>query len=208
MSKRRRGTDDRITKDRKTGGRVKTACQIVGTAMIIVVILLCSLLVLPKVFGFQTYHVISGSMEPALKVGSLIYIHGDLPEDVQEGDIIAFYSASVEVRPPQEQELESDSGDSYPDDNSIVTHRVVKNNVVSGNFRTKGDANGGEDPMPVDYDLYIGRVKLSVPYMGAILTIMTSLEGKILAVCVVAAGVLLNLAGSRGDYASRHAGRL
>ncbi len=199
---------DKACKEKENcSGKLAAVCRITGMLLILAVILLCSALVLPGIFGWHMYHVISGSMEPALKVGSLIYIHEDLPEDVQEGDIIAFYSASVEVRPPQEQELESDSRDSYPDDNSIVTHRVVKNNVVSGNFRTKGDANGGEDPMPVDYDLYIGRVKLSVPYMGAILTIMTSLEGKILAVCVVAAGVLLNLAGSRGDYASRHAGR-
>ena len=51
--------------------------------MIIVVILLCSLLVLPKVFGFQTYHVISGSMEPALKVVSLIFIQEGDPKEAE-----------------------------------------------------------------------------------------------------------------------------
>lgn len=158
-------------------GKLAAVCRITGTLLILAVILLCSSLVLPGIFGWHMYNVISGSMEPALKVGSLIYIQEDLPEDVKEDDIIAFYS--------------------FPDDSSIITHRVVKNNVVSGNFRTKGDANDSEDPMPVDYDFYIGRVKLSVPYMGAILTIMTSLQGKITAVCVVVLGVVLNLAGSR-----------
>lgn len=176
MSKRRRETDDRITKDRKTGGRAKTACQIVGTAMIIVVILLCSLLVVPKVFGCQTYHVISGSMEPALKVGSLIYIQEGDPKEAEEDDIIVFYSSL--------------------EDRGIITHRVVKNNVVSGTFRTKGDANASEDPTPVPYDNYIGKVTLAIPYMGKMLMVLTSLYGKIAGVCIVTLGVILNLIGA------------
>ena len=218
MGGENRGAQSRITEGRNvrrreaqkgTGGKIAAVCRITGTLLILAVILLCSTLVLPGVFGWHMYNVISGSMEPALKVGSLIYIHEDLPEDVQEDDIIAFYSIP-EVRPSDAlmdaaEDTVSDkghvsggaSGYDFPDDNSIITHRVVKNNVVSGNFRTKGDANDSEDPMPVDYDYYIGRVKLSVPYMGAILTIMTSLQGKIAAGCVVALGVVLNLIGSR-----------
>lgn len=214
MGGENRGAQSRITEGRNvrrreaqkgTGGKIAAVCRITGTLLILAVILLCSTLVLPGIFGWHMYNVISGSMEPALKVGSLIYIHEDLPEDVQEDDIIAFYSIP-EVRSPDaltDTALEEGhvsggpSGYDFPDDNSIITHRVVKNNVVSGNFRTKGDANDSEDPMPVDYDFYIGRVKLSVPYMGAILTIMTSLQGKIAAGCVVALGVVLNLIGSR-----------
>lgn len=159
--------------------KLAAACRITGTMLILAVILLCSALVLPGIFGWHMYNVISGSMEPALEVGSLIYIYEDLPEDVKEDDIIAFYS--------------------FSDDRSIITHRVVKNNVVFGNFRTKGDANDSEDPMPVEYDFYIGRVKFSLPYMGEVLMIMTSLHGKITAVCIVALGVLLNIAGSRQE---------
>ncbi len=42
--------------------------------MIVAVIILCSLLVLPEMIGFHMYHVISGSMEPAIPTGSLVYI--------------------------------------------------------------------------------------------------------------------------------------
>lgn len=145
--------------------------------MIVIVILLCSLLVLPGVFGFHMFHVISGSMEPTIKVGSLIYVHEGQPEEIEEDDIIAFYS-SVE-------------------DGSIITHRAVKNNVVSGTFTTKGDANDGEDPTPVPYDNYIGKVVLTIPYVGKVLTIMTSFHGKIAAACIILLGALLNLIGSR-----------
>lgn len=151
-------------------------CGITGTVLIVSVILLCSLLVLPGVFGFHMYNVLSGSMEPAIPVGSLLYVKEGRPEDVKEEDVIAFYGSA------------KDSG--------IITHRVMKNNVVSGTFRTKGDANDKGDPTPVPYENYIGRVVLSVPYVGKLLTIMTSLYGKIVAACVVVLGLVLNLLGT------------
>lgn len=154
-------------------------CSILGTSLIVIVIILCSLLVLPGAFGYHMYNVISGSMEPAIPVGSLIYVHSGNPEEIVEGDIIAFYGAA--------------------EDSGIITHRVVKNNIVSGSFRTKGDANDGEDPMPAAYENYIGKVITSIPYMGKVLTIMTSLYGKIAAACAVLLGAVLNLIGSRRE---------
>lgn len=159
---------------RSRGGRV---CGAVGTVLIVLVILLCSLLVFPGMVGFHMYNVLSGSMEPAIPVGSLLYVRSGEPGDVEEDDVIAFYGAL--------------------EDSGIITHRVVKNNVVSGTFITKGDANEKEDPEPAAYDQYIGKVVLSVPYIGRVLTIMTSLEGKIAAACVVGIGVVLNLIGGR-----------
>lgn len=153
-------------------------CSLTGMLLILLVIALCSMLVLPGVLNYHMYHVLSGSMEPEMPVGSLIYVHAEPPEEVQENEIIAFYSSL--------------------EDSGIITHRVVKNNVVSGIFRTKGDANEQEDPLPVPYDNYIGRVTWILPGMGAFLTGMTSLNGKIAAACVVVLGVLLNLLGSAG----------
>ncbi len=115
-------------------------------------------------------------MEPKLPVGSLIYVREEKPEDVKERDIIAFYSSK--------------------EDAGIITHRVVKNNVVSGTFQTKGDANDAEDPMPVSYENYIGSVAASIPYLGKVMTCMTSMYGKAAAACVVALGLMLNLIGS------------
>ena len=72
-----------------------------------------------------------------------------------------------------------------------------RNNVVSGTFETKGDANERQDPVPVPYGNYIGRVRLMIPYMGEVLTCMSSLYGRVAAVSFVLLGVLLNLIGSR-----------
>lgn len=167
---------EEIKKRKRAGGRIGRILSGIGNILIILVILLCSLLLVPKFFGFHMYDVLSGSMEPSMPIGSLIYVQSGEPEEIEEGDIIAFY-ASLE-------------------DAGIITHRVVKNNVVSGTFQTKGDANEKEDPIPIPYDNYIGRVRMTVPYMGKVLTCMTSLYGKIAAACVVLMGVVLNLAGS------------
>lgn len=155
-------------------GRV---CSITGTGLIVAVILLCSLLVLPGVFGFHMYNVISGSMEPKIKVGSLIYIQETEPEVIEKKDIIAFYSSIEE--------------------GSIITHRVVKNNVVSGTFTTKGDANQEKDPTPVPYDNFIGKVVLTIPYLGKVLAVMTSFYGKVGAASIILLGAVLNLIGFR-----------
>lgn len=159
------------------GNKVGRVCSITGTVLIVAVIILCSLLVLPGIFGFHMYHVISGSMEPAVPVGSLLYVRGGQPEEVEEDRIIAFYSSS--------------------EDGGVITHRVVKNNVVSGTFVTKGDANEKEDPTLTAYADYIGEVVLTVPYMGKLLTLLTSLYGKISAGCMIGIGVVLNLIGGR-----------
>lgn len=168
--------EDRKTKTIKKKNKAGKILSAVGIVLILVVIALCSLMVLPKIFGYQTYHVLSGSMEPEMPVGSLIYVREGGPEEVKEDDVIAFYGSL--------------------EDSGIITHRVTKNNVVSGTFQTKGDANEQEDPLPVSYDNYIGKVTLTVPRMGKILTVMASIYGKIAAVCVIMLGVVLNLIGS------------
>lgn len=164
---------------KKQSGRNKIGklISITGTGMILFVIILCSLLVFPGIAGFHMYHVLSGSMEPAMPVGSLIYVREGKPEDAVDGDIIAFYGSL--------------------EDSGIITHRVVENNIVSGIFHTKGDANAEEDPMPVSYDNYIGRVEKIIPRLGAVLTAMTSVHGKAAAAGFVGLGLILNLIGSR-----------
>lgn len=157
----------------KKGGRV---LSIIGTLMIITVIILCSMLVLPGFFGYHMYNVISGSMEPSVKVGSLIYVRAQEPSEIKEKDIIAFYGSS--------------------EDGSIITHRVLENNAVAGRFRTKGDANDAEDLEPVEYDDYIGKVTFVIPYMGELFAIMSSMQGKIAAACITILGALLSVFGS------------
>lgn len=164
---------------RRAERRKRTAARLlgaVGILLIVAVILVCSLLLLPGFFGYHMYHVLSGSMEPEMPVGSLIYVRESAPEDVEADDVIAFYGSL--------------------EDSGVITHRVVKNNVVSGTFRTKGDANEEADPLPIPYENYIGEVALIVPGMGKVLTWLTAPYGKAAAVGVILLGAFLNLISS------------
>lgn len=152
---------------------VCTICSALGTALLIMLIVLCIPFTLPRFVEYQAYTVISGSMEPAIPVGSLVYIKEMEPENVLKGDIIAYYGGR--------------------DSNAIITHRVVENRVIMGEFITKGDANRTEDMNPVSYDHFIGRVELHIPQLGVVAQIMTSQEGKIAAACMIGLAVVLHL---------------
>lgn len=152
---------------------VSVVCSALGTALLIGIILICLPLTIPKVFGGEIFTVISGSMEPSIPVGSLVYIRGENPADIEEEDVIAFYGGR--------------------DTNAIITHRVVENRVVMGEFITKGDANKKEDMNPIPYELFIGKVALSVPYLGVAAQFLTSKEGKILIGALIFIAFLLEI---------------
>lgn len=161
-------------KDRKSP--VAAVCSALGTAVLIILVLICLPITATRLFGYQAYSVISGSMEPAIPTGSLVYVHETAPEDMKEDDVIAFYGAK--------------------DSNAIITHRVVENKIVMGEFVTKGDANKTEDMNPVPYSNFIGKVVCTIPRLGIIAQILTSTVGKIAAVCAILAAVLLEITAS------------
>lgn len=169
--------EKRKQKERKRGRLAEAVLNAIGEVILAVVLLCCIPLTLPRLSGYEIYEVISGSMEPAIPTGSLVYVEYMEPEEVEPGDVIAFYS-------------EKESG-------SIIIHRAVQNRVVSGEFITKGDANEKEDLSPVEYDRYIGSVSLHIPYLGALLGRVITVPGRIAAVCAVAAAGLMIAAAGR-----------
>lgn len=82
------------------------------------------------------------------------------------------------------------------DSASIITHRVVENRVLMGEFITKGDANQTEDMNPASYENFIGKVVKSYPEIGEIAQILTGPEGKVIAGGVIAAAVVLQILAS------------
>ena len=158
-----------------TGGKFLPAfCNILGITVLLAVILSALPLALPPFFGYEPYHVISGSMEPELPVHSIVYVQTVAPETIEPNDVIAFYS-----------------------NGTVVTHRVVRNRVVEGEFVTKGDANAEPDPETVSYGALIGRMAAHFPYIGAILTVYGTNMGKLYMFLIAASGFMLNLLGNR-----------
>ena len=152
-------------------------CNLLGNLILLLVIVSCLPLTVPRLFGYEIYEIVSGSMEPEIPVGSVIYVKNVQPEDIEEEDVIAFWSGS-----------------------SVIAHRVMQNKVVEGEFVTKGDANAAEDLKAVSYSELIGRIEYHFPVVGRLMAVYTSNVGKIYVILFAACGVMLNmLAGCLRD---------
>ncbi|KTG08357.1 hypothetical protein AUR64_19180 [Haloprofundus marisrubri] len=96
----------------------------------------------------QSYVVLSASMSPGIQPGDAVVVGGVASEAISEGDVITFRRSATSETP--------------------VTHRVVgvEGEGADRQFVTKGDANEKADPTPVAADSVIGRVVLTLPYVG------------------------------------------
>jgi signal peptidase len=103
---------------------------------------LLSIVSISKIGDFRLFIVQSGSMEPAIKVGSLIFTKSN--SEYEEGDIVT-------------RKIE--------DEKETITHRIVEK-LENGNFITKGDANNTEDKEEVQKEDIVGKTYLIVPYLG------------------------------------------
>ncbi|CVI73161.1 Signal peptidase I W [Clostridiales bacterium CHKCI001] len=102
-------------------------------------------IILPRAFHIVPYIVLSGSMEPEIQAGSIVYIDKNIEiEEIQEKDIIG-YCMNNEVK---------------------VVHRIVQLDRENHMVVTKGDANQVEDITPVPFERIEGKVIVSVPYIG------------------------------------------
>ena len=157
----------------KRGGKFFPALfRTLGNMVLAAVILSALPLTVPRLLGYGVYTVISGSMEPALPAGSLVYVKAADPVSVNRGEIIAF-----------------------SDDGAVVTHRVMQNLREEGSFITRGDANNTDDLFPVAYRNLIGRVEHHVPLLGTLMQYFVSVKGKLMAVAIVLGGLLLSILG-------------
>ena len=59
-------------------------CSMLGTLLILAVIAAFLPLTVPQLLGYEVYEVISGSMEPEIPVGSVIYVKAAEPEMISE----------------------------------------------------------------------------------------------------------------------------
>lgn len=126
----------------------------------------------PKFFGKTMMMVLSGSMEPKIHTGSVVFV-SDIkdPSQLKVGDVITFKSPVIKDR--------------------IITHRIkeIRN---SGNleFVTKGDNNQTNDPLAVPEQNVLGKyANITIPYLGYIMSFLQSKKG--LGLALIIPGVLL-----------------
>ncbi len=121
-----------------------------------------------KVFKF--YVVLSGSMEPTIHTGSVVFVNPQA--SYKEKDIVTFQTK------PEVAENNS----------LIVTHRIVKiedkNNAKV--FTTKGDANNTPDLKTITEAQILGKVALSIPFLGYPIDFVKTQNGFILLIVIPA----------------------
>lgn len=116
----------------------------------------------PSVAGIKTFVIISGSMEPELKIGDIVIIKKCEESKLKIGDIISFRSGE-----------------------SVVTHRI--NDIIVDNnkniqYETKGDNNNVSDRSYVKYDDIEGKFVQKIPFLGKITLL---LKNKIIIIIIL-----------------------
>lgn len=97
---------------------------------------------IPSIWGEKPLVILSGSMEPILKVGGILYYKEENINNFNEGDVLV-----------------------YQLNDHIISHRIVK--VLDNSFITKGDNNKSIDTYEVlNYQILGKGTNWSIHYIG------------------------------------------
>jgi signal peptidase len=111
--------------------------------------------------------VYTGSMEPAIPVGSVVVIKPVDPETLKIGDIICFQLSEP----------------------TSITHRII--NITDEGFITKGDANEDPDQWTVKKENVIGKAIFTIPFIGYIGYFVRTPTGFILLIVIPASLIII-----------------
>lgn len=132
---------------------MKRKWKYIWLLMILLVIVILIILFFNKkterinVFGIKGMVVVSGSMEPNIKVGDIVVVKHKAKDEIKVNDIIAFKN-----------------------DNVVVTHRIV--DIIDDKYQTKGDNNNVVDDELVQYDDVEGVKIFKIPVLGYVILFM------------------------------------
>lgn len=144
---------------------IKRICNILSAVLLAVLLVIAGLIAVPMLMGYQEMAVLSGSMEPELSVGSLVYVKPVDAAELNPGEICTY---------------------TLQDGETHVTHRVESIDTEAQTLVTKGDANEDADATPVAFSQVVGRVEFHIPLLGYI-TLNIKTPVGIMSIC----GVLL-----------------
>lgn len=125
----------------------------------------------PNFLGYQLKTVLSGSMEPTFKTGSIIAVKPlENPTNLQKNDVITFMET----------------------EEKLITHRIIEviDNGEQVLYRTKGDNNEDPDTSAVMPQNIVGKYSgLTIPYAGYFIDYAKSKTGT--ALLLIIPGIFL-----------------
>lgn len=153
---------------------MRTIKKIIHIKLTIITIILLPVVVFAlltsrvEVFGIRSFVVLTGSMQPTIPQGAIVFTRAS--QNYNQGEIVAFKSG-----------------------NNTITHRIVdktaKNNVLS--YNTKGDANNAVDTSSVAHKDILGKTVFFVPFAGSFVLFLKTLPGFV--AFIIVPGVLFIL---------------
>lgn len=175
-----------------SNGRVRTVrvvARLVDVALVAVVVVGLSTAVFGRVLpllGHPVYVVAGPSMEPAISLGSAIILDQVPSTALAVGDVVS---------------LRSGAG------RAIFTHRIIRLADRDGErwLETQGDANDAPDPSITPATSVIGKVVWSVPLLGYLIALLSTVQGLVL---LLSTGALLLVLGGWLDGVAAESRRI
>ncbi len=119
---------------------------------------------IPDFFGYKSFVIVSGSMEPTIMTGDAILVKEVSEDEIKTNDIISF----------------SQEG-------TIVTHRITEMIEENGvkKYKTKGDNNNSEDKEKITYEKIEGKYQFRIRQFGVMVEILKNKITLILLILIV-----------------------
>ena len=142
---------------------LKRFIALLSSMALVLVMALAVVSFVPRAFGYMPFAVLSGSMEPELPVGSMVFVRQVEPTDIAVGDNATFYRS----------------------DGAVVTHQVYEVDPVAQMIGTQGIANKNadgsimHDAEQTPFSRVIGTVSFCVPYLGFVNAYCTTMPASI-----------------------------
>ncbi|MDD2505110.1 MAG: signal peptidase I [Bacilli bacterium] len=173
-------------------GSLEYVLKLLSTAIIVVLLLVGAFLIYyvfsnkisaakkgipPKI---SLYTIVSGSMEPAIKVSDIILnVRVTDFTSLKVGDVITYKSDNALIA----------------DTDMTITHRILDIKINEENnkreFITKGDANTSADLLPIQEQDIIGKTVLKIPQLGKIQLFLATKIGWLFIVLIPALGIII-----------------
>lgn len=122
--------------------------------------MILSMIILPQLVGFHVEIITSGSMEPSIHTGSVIYVREGADIDMLEVGTVITYVLN--------------------DSQTKVTHRIMSIDRENAVVITKGDANEIPDAHAVSMEQIEGVVCGTVAYLGYVARLFMNVYGKLI----------------------------
>ena len=160
-------TNEIIKKELEKKEKIRKKMKYLYIPLIIILLLGCSSIFFQKFieknkyinfFGYKTFIVLTGSMEPSINAGDLVIVKGAEKNNIKPGDVITYSVGNTE---------------------QTVTHRVTeiveKNNKTY--YKTKGDNNNSVDSELIQYENVLGTMSFKIGKLGLLVNALKTTGG-------------------------------